>query len=77
MTFKEIDNNYKGGIPAGFDLVVVEKKEVLKNNFNGAMVLYGFDEIGMFTNTTMGFVSPIYGFLGEEKSLKREEIWTK
>jgi hypothetical protein len=31
----------------------------------------------MFTNTTMGFVSPIYGFLGEEKSLKREEIWTK
>ena len=63
MVFTEIDNNYEGTIPAGADLVVVEMNDVLNGTFESAMVLYGFDEVGMFTETTSQFVSPVYGFL--------------
>ena len=61
--FTEIDNNFEGTIPSGADLVVVEMDDVLNGTFESAMVLYGFDEVGMFTETTMQFVSPVYGFL--------------
>ena len=61
--FTEIDNNFEGTIPPGTDLVVVEMDDVLNGTFESAMVLYGFDEVGMFTETTSQFVSPVYGFL--------------
>ena len=62
--FTEIDNNYEGDIPAGTDLVVVELDDVLNGSFESALVLYGFDEVGNFTETTMEIVNPVYGFLG-------------
>ena len=63
MVFTEIDNNYEGGVPVGTDLVVVELDDVLNGSFESALVLYGFDEVGSFTETTMEIVNPVYGFL--------------
>ena len=66
MVFTEIDNNYEGGVPIGTDIVVVELDDVLTGTFESALVLYGFDEVGMFTKTTSQFVNPVYGFLGDK-----------
>ena len=63
MSFTEIDANYVGGIPTDTELVVVERSDVNNESYSSAMVLYGFDEVGMFTDTTMGIVNPVYGFL--------------
>jgi hypothetical protein len=63
MKFTEIDNTFEGTIPEGSELVVVERSDVENKSFESAMVLYGFDEVGMFTNTTMMIVNPVYGFL--------------
>ncbi len=73
MTFTEIDNptgiigldkplQYEGRIPNGTDLVVVERNDVDNGTFESALVLYGFDEIGMFDD----FNNPVYGFLGDK-----------
>lgn len=52
----EIDiHNYVGRIPAGHELVVMEKGDI-----DSALSLMGFDEIGMFDNM---FVNPQYAFL--------------
>lgn len=45
---------FTGSIPTNSELVVFEK-----NNPNSALVLYGFDEIGMFDSE---FKQPTYGF---------------
>ena len=66
MVFTELDNNYEGTVPTGTDLVVVEMDDVLNGTYESAMVLYGFDEVGMFTETTSQFVNPVYGFLGDK-----------
>ena len=66
MVFTEIDNNYEGGVPVGTDLVVVELDDVLNGSFESALVLYGFDEVGNFTENTMQIVNPVYGFLGDK-----------
>jgi hypothetical protein len=51
---------FKGGIPSGADLVVYEKGD--ESNYNEtALVLLGFDEIGMFDSD---FRVPVYGFMG-------------
>ena len=63
MSFTEIDTNYVGGIPTDTELVVVERSDVVNGTFDSALVLYGFDEVGMFTDTTMRIVNPVYGFL--------------
>ena len=63
MKFTEIDMNYVGGIPSGTDLVVVERNDVNNESYTSAMLLYGFDEVGMFTETTYNYVNPVYGFL--------------
>jgi len=47
-------NTFTGSIPTGHDLVVFEK-----NNPSSALVLYGFDEVGMFD---LQFKNPTYGF---------------
>ena len=47
-------NTFSGAIPTGKDLVVFEK-----GNPNSALVLYGFDEVGMFDSE---FKNPTYGF---------------
>ena len=57
--FTEIDNNYEGTIPTGTDLVVVEMEDVLNGTFESALVLNGFDEMGMFDD----FENPVHGFL--------------
>ena len=60
MTFVEIDvNTYNGNVPMGTDLVVAESGDVEET----ALVLYGFDEIGMFDDE---FNNPVYGFLGDK-----------
>ena len=60
MTFTEIDvNTYSGNTPTGTDLVVAESGDVEET----ALVLYGFDEIGMFDGE---FNNPVYGFLGDK-----------
>jgi len=60
MTFTEIDvNTYSGNIPTDTDLVVAESGDVKET----ALVLYGFDEIGMFDDE---FNNPVYGFLGNQ-----------
>jgi hypothetical protein len=52
----EIDiHNYVGRIPAGHELVVMEKGDI-----ESAMTLFGFDEVGMFDNM---FAVPQYAFL--------------
>ena len=66
MVFTELDNNYEGTVPTGTDIVVVEMDDVLNGTYESAMVLYGFDEVGMFTETTSQFVNPVYGFLGDK-----------
>jgi hypothetical protein len=63
MSFTEIDESYVGSVPVGADLVVVERSDVENESYESALVLYGFDEVGSFTETTMGIVSPVYGFL--------------
>ena len=47
-------NTFTGTIPMGEDLVVFEKGDP-----ESALVLYGFDEIGMFDSD---FKNPTYGF---------------
>ena len=56
--FKKIENinTFEGSIPSGFDLVIAEENNVV----DSAMVLYGFDEVGMFDAE---FTNPVYGFL--------------
>ena len=60
VNFTEIDvNTYSGNVPTGTDLVVAESGDVEET----ALVLYGFDEIGMFDDE---FNNPVYGFLGDK-----------
>ena len=55
MILIENINDFVGRIPAGHELIVMEKGEI-----NTAMTLFGFNEIGMFDNE---FVNPQYAFL--------------
>ena len=48
-------NEFLGRVPVGHDLVVMEKGDL-----DSALVLMGFDEIGMFDNM---FKKPVYAFL--------------
>jgi hypothetical protein len=47
-------------IPKGTELVVGEKDSILDT----ALILYGFDEIGLFDGD---FKNPVYGFLNNEE----------
>lgn len=61
IDFKAIDiDTFEGRIPAGYDLVVVEKSEVSTGSDFDATVLYGFDEVGEFEE---GLIEPQYGFM--------------
>jgi hypothetical protein len=53
-------NKYTGDIPSGSDLMIFEK-----GNPEGedALILYGFDEIGMFDHE---FKNPTYGFMTDK-----------
>ena len=55
MILIENINEFVGRIPAGHELIVLEKGEI-----NTALTLFGFNEIGMFDNE---FVNPQYAFL--------------
>ena len=57
QTFKKINiNTYKGVIPYDMDLVIAEKGNEIKT----AIILYGFDEVGLFDHN---FKKPVYGFI--------------
>ena len=64
--FKKIEDirTYEGGIPSGFDLVIVEEDNIIDNVYDdsdySSCVLYGFDEIGQFDHE---FKKPVYGFM--------------
>ena len=61
-------DEYKGGIPSGYDLVVYEGRfdgdpeddEIEERVLETSAVLYGFDEIGMFDGD---YIQAEYGFL--------------
>ena len=51
-------HTFSGGIPTGTDLVVFEKENPPSES-HPMLVLYGFDEIGLFDSS---FKNPVYGF---------------
>lgn len=55
MILIENINEFVGRVPAGYELVVMEKDDI-----DTAMCLFGFDEIGMFDNM---FCIPQYAFM--------------
>ena len=55
MILIENINEFVGRVPAGYELVVMEKDDI-----DTAMSLFGFDEIGMFDNM---FCIPQYAFM--------------
>lgn len=58
MNFTQIDpDSYEGVIPTGTELVVMEGGDQTGDT---ALLLYGFDEIGMYDSE---FTNPIYGFI--------------
>ena len=67
MKFIEITHNEftdtHDSIPNGYDLIVVEKSDIDNNKLDTAMVLYGYDEIGLYDND---FTNPVYGYLSLE-----------
>jgi len=66
MKFKVEDipdiNKFQGTIPTGADLVIYPKGNYTDDN---AIVLYGFDEIGLFDNEIKGAVQ--YAFVSVVK----------
>ena len=64
MNFIEITHNEFNDrhdtIPTGYDLVVVEQSDIDNKTFDSAMVLYGYDEIGLYDND---FNNPVCGYL--------------
>ena len=64
LNFSEINHNEFNDnhdtIPAGWDLVVVEKSAVDNGTYDSAMTLYGYDEIGLYNSD---FNNPVYGYL--------------
>ncbi len=50
-------DTFRGSIPAGHDLVIAEAGD---RRGRTAIVLYGFDEVGMFD---ADFQNPVYAFL--------------
>ena len=67
MKFIEITHNEftdtHDSIPNGYDLIVVEKSDIDNNKLDTAMVLYGYDEIGLYDDD---FTNPVYGYLSLE-----------
>lgn len=58
MNFTQINpDTYEGEIPSGTELVIMEEGDQTGAT---ALLLYGFDEIGMFDSD---FTSPVYGFM--------------
>tara|TARA_A200000159_G_C7184855_1_gene281161 strand:+ start:340 stop:534 length:195 start_codon:yes stop_codon:yes gene_type:complete len=55
MIIIENINEFVGRVPAGHELVVMEKGDP-----STAMTLFGFDELGMFDHE---FENPQYGFI--------------
>jgi hypothetical protein len=68
--FKEITNETE--IPVGSNVVVVELEDVLNGTLLSLIKLDGFDEVGMFTETTMGFVNPVYGLFSKDRTKARK-----
>lgn len=61
MTFKEINlRNDNGMIPAGSELAVIDRKDLMEDDMDQALILYGWDEVGVFDSE---FNSPVYGFI--------------
>jgi len=58
LKIQQIDiATYEGMIPVGTDLVIFES-----GDFSSAIILHGFDEIGIFDSK---FKAPAYGFMND------------
>ena len=61
MRFKEINlRDENGMIPVGSELAVIDRKDLMQDDLDQALVLYGWDEVGMFDHE---FSLPVYGFI--------------
>ena len=61
MNFTEINlSNDNGMIPVGSELAVIDRKDLMKEDLDQAMILYGWDEVGLFD---FEFDLPVYGFI--------------
>lgn len=61
MTFQEIDiKNVDYMIPNGSELAVIDRKDLMKDDLDQALILYGWDEVGVFDDE---FDLPTYGFV--------------
>jgi len=61
MTFKEIDLRSENGmIPNGSELAVIDRKHLMADDLDQALILYGWDEVGRFDHE---FDLPTYGFI--------------
>tara|TARA_B100000902_G_C27072263_1_gene794643 strand:- start:508 stop:708 length:201 start_codon:yes stop_codon:yes gene_type:complete len=66
MTFQEIDViNFEGNIPNGSELAIIGKKDLMKDDLDQAIILYGWDEVGMYDHE---FDLPTYGFVSSKKA---------
>ena len=48
-------NTFEGEIPNGYDLIITENGDT-----ENGLILYGFDEVGLYDNTMK---NPVYGFI--------------
>lgn len=61
MKFKEINlRDENGMIPVGSELAVIDRKDLMQDDLDQALILYGWDEVGMFDSE---FDLPVYGFI--------------
>jgi hypothetical protein len=61
MIFQEIDiRNIEEVIPSGSELAVIDRKDLMKDDLDQALILYGWDEVGLFDHE---FDLPTYGFI--------------
>jgi hypothetical protein len=47
-------------IPVGSELAVIDRIHLMKDDLDQALILYGWDEVGMFDHE---FDLPVYGFV--------------
>ena len=60
MKMTEINLRNENIIPQGQYLAVIERGDFYKDDYDQALILYGWDEVGMFNSE---FKDPIYVFI--------------
>ena len=60
MKMTEINIRNENIIPQGQHLAVIERSDFYKDDYDQALILYGWDEVGIFESE---FKDPIYVFI--------------